>query len=229
MKASIVSLALIGLIWAGLTVLNRPGLRSEFVVERKEQEAEIFSTEGKHDEVLAVVKEMQSELETESKVLENHKVKRLVEILDMDLLEDADSLNEFSQLSAEDKAALRTFYRHLELEDRSGRGTTVFLLGRAINDDEDLRFLGEVLHETPCLSLENCSGLESALPMPASEEDEDPEAILGYPQVMAVRSIEAALVSASGPWRAKLEKLLEDAAKNRNPYVSAAASAALRR
>lgn len=98
---------------------------------------------------------------------------------------------EFRNLSSADKAALRAHYTELKAEDRNGRGTVVFLLGRELSEPADVAFLAEVLREKPCLSLADCST------DPRSGGDPHAESGMGttlaYPQHVALASFERTL------------------------------------
>lgn len=100
--------------------------------------------------------------------------------------------SDFRSLSVPLKQAMRAKYYELPAENRAGRGTVVFLLGREIRSPEDVDFLASVVSEKPCLSFENCSQV-----MPeAQEEGADHHAginniSLSYPELtslMAVRN-----------------------------------------
>ena len=96
---------------------------------------------------------------------------------------------EFRSLSPAMKSALRERYEELPNEDRSGRGTIVFLLGRDLSSPGDIEFLKGVLNEPPCLSLADCS----RRPLPDEVDEHAAQAggiTLIYPQLVAIRSFE---------------------------------------
>ncbi len=103
---------------------------------------------------------------------------------------------EFRNLTPEMKAALEQKYAEMVPEDRNGRGTIVFLLGREMNSPEDLEFMKQVLSEPPCLSLANC-GKE----MQASRGGDEDSTLgvsttLAYPQEMAIAWLEKKVMAA---------------------------------
>lgn len=98
--------------------------------------------------------------------------------------------SELRSLSPTAKAALREKYRALAPEDRNGRGTIIFLLGREISGPEELSFFSDVLNEMPCLSLSDCSVDARSAPGEDSHHDSGVEVTLAYPQLVALKSIE---------------------------------------
>lgn len=107
---------------------------------------------------------------------------------------------ELRQLSTAGKALLRARYATLLNEKRNERGTLVFLVGRELSTADDVRFLHQVLTEAPCLSLADCSREDTASVSPAERHWEGPnETTLAYPQIVALKQIEAFLRSPSRP------------------------------
>lgn len=89
----------------------------------------------------------------------------------------------------------REKYQTYQPEKRNERGTVVFLLGRNLDSPEDFDFLGQVLREAPCRSLENC---ERESPRDSGEHahfESGVETTLAYPQIVALKSIERFLAS----------------------------------
>ena len=141
---------------------------------------------------------------------------------------------DFRDLSPAFKDELRKKYLALATEDRNGRGTIVFLLGREINSAADLTFFANVLSESPCLSLNDCAR------RPSPEGVDEHAAMAGgvtlvYPQLVAIKSFERVLEvkSASGAPRGSLRSEILDALKaargSEQPRVSQAAREALAR
>lgn len=97
----------------------------------------------------------------------------------------------FKNLTYEEKAALKDHYNELKMEDRNGRGTIIFLLGRNLQTTADIGFFKNVLIESPCLSLSDCQKFN------ASEKESHLESAndvtKNYPQVVALNRIEAAM------------------------------------
>ncbi len=95
----------------------------------------------------------------------------------------------FERLSEPDKARLREKYRSLPPEDRNGRGTVVYVLGRAPKTAEDWAFLRSVAAEPPCLSLASCSRPPAG---GGDEHDAGLAVTLAYPSLVAVKSAQRA-------------------------------------
>ncbi len=105
---------------------------------------------------------------------------------------------DLKNLSVEAKQALRERYRTLTPEDRNGRGTVVFLIGRELQSAEDVAFLADVLSEAPCLSLADCSRDTSVSRGADIHQDEGIGVTLSYPQIVSLVSIERFLEKSGG-------------------------------
>lgn len=96
---------------------------------------------------------------------------------------------ELKELSPAAKALFQQKYASLPTEDRNGRGTIVFLLGRNITSESDVAFLHSVIQEEPCLNMANCKQ-----PMRADDHghsgETGMEVSLAYPQLMALKGLE---------------------------------------
>lgn len=120
---------------------------------------------------------------------------------------------EFRDLTPAMKAELRKKYFALPDEDRNGRGTLVFLLGREIKTAEDVAFISEVLKEPPCQSLTDCAH------KPSTNEVDEHAAMAGavtlvYPQLVAIKSFERTLMEgmpAKNRTRAGIQDAILDA------------------
>jgi hypothetical protein len=77
------------------------------------------------------------------------------------------------------------------MEDRNGRGTIVFLLGRNLQTAADISFFKNVFSESPCLSLSDCQKFNSSEKESHLESAND--VTKNYPQVVALNRIEAAM------------------------------------
>ena len=97
---------------------------------------------------------------------------------------------DFRDLNETDKQELRKLYHSLASEDRNARGTVVFLLGRNLNSADDIRFLGSVLSEPPCLSLSNCSKATAHPDDRGEDHGGMDDVTLAYPKIVALRSLE---------------------------------------
>lgn len=160
----------------------------------------------------------------------NPKVRVLAEILGTGNDNDPRLDSEFKSLSDQDKQALRTYYQNLKLENRNGRGTAVFLLGRNLETKEDMQFMIEVLSESPCLSLSDCSMAEAA-EMSDSDEHGSVDAVtLVYPQIVAIKGLERASQDTEFKKRFsdQLESALKAASENPSQKVRQAANGLVR-
>ena len=128
--------------------------------------------------------------------------------------------SDFRNLSPEAKDALQNTYRQLKAEDRNGKGTIVFLLGREMTTPQDCEFMKSVLNEKPCLSLNDCT----KDPGPTSGESEHLEAgvnvTLAYPELVALQSAERVLKSSHHPLSECAKDLLKMGAQSEIPSVS---------
>ncbi|MGZ3685662.1 MAG: hypothetical protein ACXVB9_11465 [Bdellovibrionota bacterium] len=101
-----------------------------------------------------------------------------------------------TELKVLDEGAKKLFqqkYEQISPEKRNQRGTVVFLLGRNLTHESDIAFMGKVLAEPPCRSMQNC-----ASDPPHSGDvhgDNAVEASLAYPQLVALKSLERVLES----------------------------------
>jgi hypothetical protein len=97
-------------------------------------------------------------------------------------------------LSPAAKALIRGRYGATAAEKRNQRGTMVFLVGRELNTADDVAFMHSVLTESPCLSLANCAQEDKGSVQAADRHHEgETETTLAYPQLIALKSIEAYL------------------------------------
>lgn len=93
-------------------------------------------------------------------------------------------------LSEGSKKAFVKKYDSLAAEKRNERGTIVFLLGRNLQTEADIVFMGKVLREEPCRDLNNCRGD----PQRGDSHNEiGIDVTLAYPQIVALKSLERIL------------------------------------
>ena len=129
---------------------------------------------------------------------------------------------EFNNLSAKAKKELQEHYKRLPPEDRNGRGTTVFLIGRNIDSPEDFAFLAEVVSESPCLSLTDCDYADELETQDSHthKHDNAQEITLAYPQIVALKSLERLSEgSDSTRWRKEAQHVVKKAYRHPNPRV----------
>lgn len=119
------------------------------------------------------------------------KLKILEEVLNSKNDNDPRLDSEFETLTEEMREALVDTYKTMPKESLNERGTVVFLLGKNISSEKDLEFFQELITETPCLSMIDCSK-EANLENPGDEHlAESQETTLIYPQLMALRLVSA--------------------------------------
>ncbi len=132
---------------------------------------------------------------------------------------------ELKTLNPSARSAFRTRYQTLPKEDRNGRGTVVFLLGRNLETLEDLGFLEDVLNEAPCFSLDDCVRDTKAAVGDDAHHDSTIEITLAYPQLAALSALEIFLKSESAgqkksPERDKAIQDLETASRSPIPRIA---------
>jgi hypothetical protein len=96
---------------------------------------------------------------------------------------------EFRSLSPAFKRSLVNLYHKTAIEDRNGRGTIVFIIGRELKDKQDLQFLKSVLEEEPCLSLQNCKASQASQGRDSHLGSLN-ETSMNYPQLVTLNRLE---------------------------------------
>jgi hypothetical protein len=133
---------------------------------------------------------------------------------------------ELRELSPAAKRLARSRYASLSPEKRNQRGTIVFLIGRDMNSTDDLSFLHQVLNEPPCRSLTNCEREETGSVTGADRHHEGMnEVSLAYPQLAALKMIEAYLNSPDHKAELLPTSLAELEAARRSPVHAVASMA----
>ncbi len=130
-------------------------------------------------------------------------------------------------LSEEAKVALRSYYLSRPEEDRNGKGTVLFLLGRNLKGPEDVKFLADALKEAPCRSLANCSSEAVVLDHHESQHDTSPEVTLAYPKVVTLNMFEKELrnPALTREMRAEILASIKASVNSEEPAVSKRAAA----
>ena len=106
-------------------------------------------------------------------------------------------------------------------EDRAGRGTIVFLLGRELTRSEDFTFISEVVSEKPCLSMANCAHEDSGHDEATLHHDAISGVTLAYPGLAAVKSLETWFkANSDANLRADAEKALHSARESQSGLVA---------
>ncbi len=144
-----------------------------------------------------------------------HKIEILKEIFRSKNDNDPRLDQDFNQLSDDDKRELSKQYDSLSLESRNERGTIVYLLGKNLSNSRDFEFLQKVVTEKPCLSLLSCNSVTASS---SNHEDSSSEITLHYPQIVALKSIEAYLKQ--NPNSPDAHKVLQEAQKSRDLVIS---------
>lgn len=186
-------------------------------------------TQGPRTPATALVDNTDTPLSPIAKV---RKLAELQEILDSKNDNDPRLDTDFKTLSEAEKKALQEKYLAYTPEKLNERGTLVFLLGRNIENEKDLKFMEYVLNEKPCLSMANC-----AVPGPkavgAAAHSASVDAItLAYPQVVTIKSIERNLLTKetlSPALKALAIKNLEGATHSPSPVVANLAALTLKK
>lgn len=123
----------------------------------------------------------------------------------------------FNDLSPQAKRLFRQKYRQLPAEKRNELGTVVYLLGRNLKTAEDWAFLREVVAETPCLSMADCSRATKA--EPDNHLTTGVGITLSYPAVMALKCAERVLLTGRGD-AAEARQLIAAGKSSREKTVS---------
>lgn len=125
-------------------------------------------------------------------------------------------------LSETAKAMFREKYRSLPAEKRNDRGTIVFLIGRNLSTAQDFAFLDEVIKETPCLSLDDCTKAETGGQNRENDEHQGGFAVsLAYPQLVALHSLEGYLKGSSkNPLAENARNIVAGATHSTIPEIS---------
>jgi hypothetical protein len=128
---------------------------------------------------------------------------------------------DFHKMSEHLKAALRSEYQNLPMEQRNQRGLIAFLIARDLQSVDDLHFLRSVYEETPCLSMENCSSTGSSDPHHAGVD----QVSANYPQLAGLYQLEKYLASndprlrEDSAWQDQVKEVLQQAARFPVPSV----------
>ena len=115
---------------------------------------------------------------------------------------------ELKVLTAGSKELFVDSYKQLAPEARNERGTVVFLIGRNLSSSTDVNFLNQVLHEAPCLSMNDCNEAPPPSKLDESHFESANEVSLSYPQLVALKSIENFLSSDPNPAHSQLRREL---------------------
>ena len=152
---------------------------------------------------------------------ENIEIARKISILDEIFISKNDNDprldTQFKDLTGAEKEALHEKYKSTRLENRNERGTLVFLLGQNLESPQDFDFLKKVVSETRCNNLLNCS----AGPYHPNDHEEgsgEIEVTLEYPQIVALKALEAYLVN--HPRTPSITEILNEAMNSKNPITS---------
>lgn len=215
MKKIVPVLVLIALV-AGIALWKNSSERSDIISEVQAPENEPANTEEKVVRAPVVLTAKQSySPETISKL------KILNEVFASRNDNDPRLDSEFAELTPELKTALIESYRLMPKESLNERGTVVFLLGKKIESEKDVEFLQEVMTETPCLSLSDCS-TESRLENPEDDHlSESQETTLIYPQLMALRLMSSNYQeSKNSSVKEKIKEVFQLATQSPSEYIS---------
>ena len=185
------------------------------------QSRKVYDASAQPKKVEVVVRKTKEEVVV-SPIIQARKLAVLQEILDSKNDNDPRLDSDFKTLNETEKKALQEKYLSYTPEKLNERGTLVYLLGRNIETEKDLKFMEYVINEKPCLSMSNCS-VEA--PAPTGEEahlNSVDRISLAYPQVVSVKSLENFLIKngETSPLSRQALKNLEDATRSRNAVVA---------
>lgn len=138
---------------------------------------------------------------------------------------------ELRVLSDEAKVALRTYYLSRPEEDRNGKGTVLFVLGRNLKSPEDVKFMADALKETPCRSLADCTSEAVVIDHRESQHDTSPEVTLAYPKIVTLAMFEKELNNPhlSPQMQDSILEAVQQSLKSEEPIVKKRAAAILDR
>jgi len=172
-----------------------------------------------------------SKKELASPISASKKVAELDEILISKNDNDPRLDTDFKNLNEPEKTALQSKYLASKKESFNERGTIVFLLGRNISNPKDLKFIGQVLNEPPCVSLENCTKPAPKSTGEAAHMGSVNDVTMAYPQIVSLKSIETFLEHSSGdPTLAPLAiQSLKEATHSKSAVVAHLAENTLRK
>lgn len=128
------------------------------------------------------------------------------------------------ELSPALRERLRRRYREIPNEKRNSKGTLVFLLGRNLTEPADFEFMAEVVSETPCFSLSDCSQKFPKKMVGRSEEEDHNGGLavaLAYPQLVALHSVGRWLET--GREKSKVQQIIQKSLGSKVPEVVSAA------
>lgn len=154
-----------------------------------------------------------------------HQIQVLNEILASQNDNDPRMDSELKKLNSEAKLALREKYSQLPETQRNARGTIVFLIGRNLAEPSDYQFLKQVVAESPCLGLADCS--QPMLQGSADHEDNGLGVVLDYPQLTALKAL-ASHPAQDDSLKSLQAEVLQIAKASRSSKVSEAAEATAR-
>lgn len=139
--------------------------------------------------------------------------------------------SELRVLSEEAKVALRTYYLSRPEEDRNGKGTVLFVLGRNLKNPEDVRFMADALKETPCRSLADCTSEAAVIDHRESQHDTSPEVTLAYPKIVTLAMFEKELNNPhlTPQMQESILEAVQQSLKSEEPIVKKRAAAILDR
>ncbi len=158
------------------------------------------------------------------------KMTELDQILDSKNDNDPRLDSDFKVLDEDEKRALREKYVSYAPERFNEKGTLVFLIGRNIKTEDDVKFMDGVLKEPPCLSMQNCK-VESAKAHGEAAHTESINSVtLAYPQIVTIRALESYLLaSKDSPLTPTVMSVLQGASHSRSSVVASFALDALKK
>jgi hypothetical protein len=165
-----------------------------------------------------------------SPVGQARKLALLQEILDSKDDNDPRLDSDFKTLNDSEKKAIQEKYLSYTPEKLNERGTLIYLLGRNIENEKDLKFMEYVLNEKPCLSMANCAVRGPTPTGEAAHLASIDKITLAYPQIVTIKSIgnQLAQNKLNPELRPLARKNLEAATRSKNAVVAQMAASALK-
>jgi hypothetical protein len=186
------------------------------------QSRKVYDASAQPKKVEVVVQKSKEAIMAVSPIMQTRKLAVLQEILDSKNDNDPRLDSDFKTLNEVEKKALQEKYLSYVPEKLNERGTLVYLLGRNIETEKDLKFMEYVINEKPCLSMSNCSIEAPPATGEAAHLNSVDRISLAYPQVVSVKSLENFLAQNGGNSQLSRQALknLEDATHSRSAVVA---------
>lgn len=190
-KIGIASILVLGVAFLGRSFFSGTQPESELPSAPVEQRTEV---QGQSGDVASSAEGLQSAPQDASREQVHAKLEVLNEILNSKDDNDARLDSVLSSLNEVERLAFMDRYQRIPMEDRNGRGTIIYLIGKNLENAEDYKFIGQVFSELGCKSLSDCTKEPSVSDENAHHSEAD-ELTLFYPQWVALKAMETKIQS----------------------------------